>query len=721
MAQRSNRSVAVPGIVAAMQRDPRVALAQQALQQGSSTSPVPSTYAGLARVLQGAMGGIASRKAEQKYLGQQQEFMDDVNMKIARAMDGPLQDTPLGISNTGPIAPTGQPDIAALANLPPMGQGPGAQGQPPMPGGAPTPPPPVPQAAPQAAPPPPPPVAGGPPMPGVGADPTAPPPGAPPVMGNTPSGVPMPGMPQAPQVGQSPESIRKRLGLALMGGGNPYSFNQGMEDFYAGLSEDAQNEAKRQERQFGLDSTRYERELMDYFGSRSDERSYQYTARRDETNFKYDIHKLREQFDQQWRLQKDEQGFRSSEADKDRMFNQWAKVAELTGEIPDLNAATDLDAIFEALVEQESGGDGTAKSYAGALGSTQMLPATAQEMAKKLGLPWQPALLQSNDPEAIKYQRQLGRAYFDEGLEKYDGDIQKALMYYHGGPDEDQWGPKTRAYVKQVLGRLPATGLAAPQASRQTMFGINPLKKGKPLAATDKKLIDNGAQSLNGVLDLADRFSDDYVGYGTDTAGRVANYVGEATGMGNQERIDWWKQYDGMNNVVRNQLFGAALTANEQKLWDRSVITTGTNPKLARKYLDTQKRVLESALKRHARSAGQVYDNGQIYELMGGSDLEDRLNGYKPLSSDNVKPGKDSVGGSLAGTTMVRGGVTYVNDGKGWKVKDGGKPAPAPARKLPVNTIASIFGAQPGNMLTMPRSQQQQPFVPGTGQSFIRR
>lgn len=123
-------------------------------------------------------------------------------------------------------------------------------------------------------------------------------------------------------------------------------------------------------------------------------------------------------------------------------------------------------ATFEALVQQESGGQpgvlGPQTDYGRAEGMTQMLPATAQSMAQKLGLPWRPELMRGATPEAAQYQRTLGRAYFDEGLERYGGDVNKALMYYHGGPDERLWGPKTRRYAQEVQARMQAGQPPAP-------------------------------------------------------------------------------------------------------------------------------------------------------------------------------------------------------------------------------------------------------------------
>jgi soluble lytic murein transglycosylase-like protein len=109
--------------------------------------------------------------------------------------------------------------------------------------------------------------------------------------------------------------------------------------------------------------------------------------------------------------------------------------------------------VLDAVTAQESHGDGMAVSSKGALGSTQLMPGTAREMATRVGLPFRPDMLHSSDPTALKYQRRLAAAYLQEGLEK-TGNLADALHYYHGGPDRSQWGPKTRTYATSVLGRL---------------------------------------------------------------------------------------------------------------------------------------------------------------------------------------------------------------------------------------------------------------------------
>lgn len=92
--------------------------------------------------------------------------------------------------------------------------------------------------------------------------------------------------------------------------------------------------------------------------------------------------------------------------------------------------------------------------YGQAQGLAQLLPPTAQQMAGKLGVPWQPNMMTDKSPAGAAYQRQLGGAYLQEGLDK-TGNSYDALRYYHGGPNRRQWGPKTNAYAAAIMG---ATG-----------------------------------------------------------------------------------------------------------------------------------------------------------------------------------------------------------------------------------------------------------------------
>jgi len=109
------------------------------------------------------------------------------------------------------------------------------------------------------------------------------------------------------------------------------------------------------------------------------------------------------------------------------------------------------------LIQQESGGrvgvSGPQTQYGKAQGLSQVLPATGQGIAKKLGVPWRGDLMTGTSPDAAAYQRSIGQAYLDEALNK-TGNVRDALRYYHGGPNRQIWGPKTNAYADGVLRRM---------------------------------------------------------------------------------------------------------------------------------------------------------------------------------------------------------------------------------------------------------------------------
>lgn len=109
------------------------------------------------------------------------------------------------------------------------------------------------------------------------------------------------------------------------------------------------------------------------------------------------------------------------------------------------NANGSPDATWQAMLQKENvTGDPAAKSSAGALGIAQVLPGTARDMAKKLGIP---GLDQMSDQQLHSYfaahpdvNHQIGRAYFDEQLAKYGGDQAAAVIAYNAGPVRaDKW------------------------------------------------------------------------------------------------------------------------------------------------------------------------------------------------------------------------------------------------------------------------------------------
>lgn len=87
-------------------------------------------------------------------------------------------------------------------------------------------------------------------------------------------------------------------------------------------------------------------------------------------------------------------------------------------------------ALVMAVIEVESSGYHMAVSSVGALGLMQLLPSTAEEVARDFGIPW-------NGPDTLfdPYTNvRLGTAYLRVLADRYRGDVSMALAAYNWGP-----------------------------------------------------------------------------------------------------------------------------------------------------------------------------------------------------------------------------------------------------------------------------------------------
>ena len=88
------------------------------------------------------------------------------------------------------------------------------------------------------------------------------------------------------------------------------------------------------------------------------------------------------------------------------------------------------DALALAIIRQESAFDTDAKSRVGARGLMQLMPATAKQVAKQVGLRYARAKL-TEDPD---YNVRLGRRYLKDLIEQFDGSYVLAIAAYNAGP-----------------------------------------------------------------------------------------------------------------------------------------------------------------------------------------------------------------------------------------------------------------------------------------------
>ena len=138
-----------------------------------------------------------------------------------------------------------------------------------------------------------------------------------------------------------------------------------------------------------------------------------------------------------------------------RPYNPFAQGTTLApGELPGMiqKAATEAGidpALFDALIATESAYDPNARSRAGALGLSQLMPATAQSLG----------IINPLDPTQ---NLRGGATYLSQLLQKFNGDQRLALAAYNAGPGAvGKFGgippyKETQSYVERVLGLFEA-------------------------------------------------------------------------------------------------------------------------------------------------------------------------------------------------------------------------------------------------------------------------
>ena len=142
-------------------------------------------------------------------------------------------------------------------------------------------------------------------------------------------------------------------------------------------------------------------------------------------------------------------------------------------------------ALVYAISRQESEFNPRARSHAGALGLMQMMPGTAKQVTKKLGLKYRKSALLDKP----SYNVTLGTAFLGDLLDRFNGSYISTIAGYNAGPGRvSQWNKRfgnplkgevepvdwiesipfneTRNYVKRVLENVQVY---------RTVFGIDPL------------------------------------------------------------------------------------------------------------------------------------------------------------------------------------------------------------------------------------------------------
>jgi hypothetical protein len=142
---------------------------------------------------------------------------------------------------------------------------------------------------------------------------------------------------------------------------------------------------------------------------------------------------------------------------------------------------------------------------------------------------------------------------------------------------------------------------------------------GKPLSAKLENDLATLGQKLTDVRGFASTFDDAFAARGVmGMGGDARNWFDRNIGSGS-DAANWWQSYDRYKNVVRNELFGAALTAGETANFEKSDINPSMNAATIRANLKRQQDVLEQAAARRSASLKVQGYNKQAIDLLSGA------------------------------------------------------------------------------------------------------
>ncbi len=203
----------------------------------------------------------------------------------------------------------------------------------------------------------------------------------------------------------------------------------------------------------------------------------------------------------------------------------------------------------------------------------------------------------------------------------------------------------------------------------------------RPLPETASRRLADGVTAVDNLDRALRNFNDDYAG---NLLGGIENTLqGTLGGTGTPGQNQWWADISATDNVARNALFGASLTAGEQAAWERTTVSPGMDPALVRENLSRRLEIARSALRRQARTyRANNYNPDAIEESLG--ERRDLLNDNPQAASTRASADPSLVQTVTREAMNARGTV--------------GNPGPGAAAQGPMGITPSTNMGTVGNV-----------------------
>lgn len=165
-----------------------------------------------------------------------------------------------------------------------------------------------------------------------------------------------------------------------------------------------------------------------------------------------------------------------------------------------------------------------------------------------------------------------------------------------------EWGVPDGPAGSSGAPTIPLAGSARPDAvAADGQPRVAPRRPSPRLSDTARTRLGAVGEASAIMPALSEGFQDDYGGFGSAWVGNTANLIARNT-PGESPRADWWARYYEQANVIRNQLFGSALTRTEAEAFERQSINPGMTGEMIRSRLREQANAARRAAYRLAQS-----------------------------------------------------------------------------------------------------------------------
>lgn len=209
-----------------------------------------------------------------------------------------------------------------------------------------------------------------------------------------------------------------------------------------------------------------------------------------------------------------------------------------------------------------------------------------------------------------------------------------------------------------------------------------------------------------------DTFTDEFAG-NTITGGLENTIQQRFSGFGTPGQSQWWATFKGLDNQIRNDLFGSALTPTEKAAYAQTTIEPNMDPKIVRENLRTRLGIIQGALERRRDF---LLKNGYKAEAV------DAL--FAPLLDRKVGEQVDTQRQNDQSAPPVFGASGFDNSGGTGGGDPNGAPAVPPRREADLRLGAGLsngndlYGA---GIATGEARREDNPALAGVRDEYSRR